>query len=378
MGHGFCHDRLCEHVNISNQNIYHSKQNSSFGDVLLTRIILGVVEASFFPGALFLISKWYKHSELGSRTALLYCGNIVSNAFGALIASAILDNMESVFGRAAWRWLFYLEGSMTILVAICAMFILPDFPETTKSGWLTEQEVKLAVRRMEEDADTHHDHAGSKSLVQGFWMAILDPNVWILTIAMFFQTIANGFTAYFPTIVSTLGYSRTVTLLLCAPPYLFTAFEAFFVSRHSDKVGERFYHITIPFWIGTLGFVMAMSTMNTGVRYFSLFLLTQSYAGFSVFYGWLSNTFPSPPAKRAVALAFINSVSQVGNVVGSYAWQPTWAPTYRNSFLICIVASCCSIFSCYVLKIRLSSMNEKTQRAETERGDARPGFRYLV
>lgn len=215
--------------------MFHTDQCPSFGDVLLTRIILGVVEASFFPGALFLISKWYKHSELGSRTALLYCGNIVSNAFGALIASAILDNMEGVLGRAAWRWLFYLEGSMTILVAICAMFILPDFPETTKSGWLTEQEVKLAVRRMEEDADAHHDHAGSKSLVQGFWMAILDPNVWVLTIAMFFQTIANGFTAYFPTIVSTLGYSRTITLLLCAPPYLFTAFEAFFVSRYVHK-----------------------------------------------------------------------------------------------------------------------------------------------
>ena len=82
--------------------------------------------------------------------------------------------------------------------------------------------------------------------------------------------------------------------------------------------------------------------MNTAARYFALcaltrlvhwfghadvavctsFLMAQSYAGFSVFYGWLSNTFPSPPAKRAVALAFINSVSQMGNVAGSYVWQP--------------------------------------------------------
>lgn len=76
--------------------------------------------------------------------------------------------------------------------------------------------------------------------------------------------------------------------------------------------------------------------MSTGWRYFSLcvnsliqllyhrlltkscrFLMAQTYAGFSIFYGWMSNTFPSPQAKRAVALAFCNSVSQVGNIGGS-------------------------------------------------------------
>ena len=192
---------------------------------------MGIVEASFFPGALFLISKWYKHSELGLRTALLFCGNIISNAFGALIASAILDNMEGVLGRAAWRWLFYIEGSLTIVVAVCAIFILPDFPETTKSGWLTEEEVRLAVRRMEADSDDSDEAAGSRSLMRGFWMAVFDPHVWILTVAMLCQIMANGFTAWFPTIVSTLGYDRTVTLLLCAPPYLYTALQTFFLSR---------------------------------------------------------------------------------------------------------------------------------------------------
>lgn len=45
--------------------------------------------------------------------------------------------------------------------------------------------------------------------------------------------------------------------------------------------------------------------------------MAQVYAGVAVLFGWLSNTFPSPPAKRAVALAFINSVSQFGAVFGS-------------------------------------------------------------
>jgi MFS family permease len=70
---------------------------------LLTRFFLGFVEAAFFPGALFLLSKWYKREELGLRIALLYCGNIVSNAFGALLASGILDGMQGTPGHAAWR-----------------------------------------------------------------------------------------------------------------------------------------------------------------------------------------------------------------------------------------------------------------------------------
>ncbi|KAJ2931581.1 hypothetical protein H1R20_g5434, partial [Candolleomyces eurysporus] len=122
----------------------------NFVGALLTRFFLGFVEAAFFPGALFLLSKWYKRDELGLRTAILFCGNIISNAFGALMASGILSGMEGKLGHAAWRWLFYIEGAVTIAVAIIAIFILPDFPTT--STWLSPQERALAIRRMEEDA----------------------------------------------------------------------------------------------------------------------------------------------------------------------------------------------------------------------------------
>lgn len=92
----------------------------NFIGALMTRFFLGICECAFFPvsyhdqcsahalterqGALFLLSKWYKHSELGLRTAILSCGSLLSNAFGSLIASGILDGMEGVLGHAAWRW----------------------------------------------------------------------------------------------------------------------------------------------------------------------------------------------------------------------------------------------------------------------------------
>ncbi|KAI0701167.1 MFS general substrate transporter [Cytidiella melzeri] len=346
-----------------------------FFGALTTRFLLGIVEASFFPGALFLISKWYKHSELGFRTALLFCGNIISNAFGSLIASAILDTMQGTLGQAAWRWLFFVEGFLTILVALLAIFVLPDFPETTRPGWLTEKEIQLAIRRLEEDSDNTEDVA-QKNHVAGFRAAMRDPNMYILTLIMTSQIVAQTFNMYFPTLAATLGFSRTITLLLCAPPFLLSAVFTFLNSRHSDMTGERFYHITIPFGIGILGFAIATQTMSIGWRYFSLFLMAQTYAGFSIFYGWMSNTFPSPHAKRAVALAFCNSVSQAGNIGGSYIWPLAWGPSYRKSFAICIVASSCSILMCYLLRLRLQSLNRHIAREGRERG-APTTFRYL-
>lgn len=211
----------------------------SFLGALTTRFLLGIVEASFFPGALFLISKWYKHSELGLRTALLFCGNIISNAFGSLIASAILDSMEGALGQAAWRWLFFVEGTLTVLVAVLAIFVLPDFPETTARGWLTEKEIRLAVRRMKEDSDELKDHDGAEAAagghVSGFWAAMEDPNMYVLTVIMALQIVANSFNMYFPTLAKTLGYNRTVTLLLCAPPFLLSAVLAFFNSRRVSR-----------------------------------------------------------------------------------------------------------------------------------------------
>ena len=167
--------------------------------------------------------------------SILLCGSILSHAFGALIASVILDSMQGVLGLSAWRWLFIVEGSATILVALWSSTVLPDFPETQQPGWLSEQEIRLAVLRMDEDSDSSASVAElqtqSESLKSGFWMAISDSNVLLLTLAQGGHIVSTSFSVYFPTLAASLGYDRTTALLLCAPPYLTAAVFAFFVSR---------------------------------------------------------------------------------------------------------------------------------------------------
>ncbi|EGN93087.1 hypothetical protein SERLA73DRAFT_98475 [Serpula lacrymans var. lacrymans S7.3] len=350
---------------------------TNFVGALLTRFFLGFVEAAFFPGSLFLISKWYKRDEIGLRTAILYCGNIISNAFGSLIASGILGGMNGVLGHQAWRWLFYIEGSLTVFVAICAIFILPDFPTTTR--WLTDEERRLAMLRMKEDAAGmgDQDETEQGGQVSGLYLALTDWKVWWFSFAMLAQVIALSFNAYFPTLSATLGYNPTVTLLLCAPPFVFTALFAFYLSRRSDKAGERFYHMIGSYITGIIGFVIAISTMNTAARYVSLFLMAQSYAGFVVMYAWMSNSFPRPPSKRAVSLALINAFSQLGNVAGSYIWPSNWGPTYRYSYGICIATSGTAVVMSWVFRQHLAYLNRKAEEEEEEKGMEK-GYRYLL
>lgn len=115
---------------------------TSTAGLLVVRFFLGVVEAPFFPCAIFYLSCWYKKSELGIRMALLVSGLILSNAFAGLIAAGILSGMQGVGNLKAWQWLFILEALVTIAVALSAIFVLPDYPATTK--WLTAEERNVA------------------------------------------------------------------------------------------------------------------------------------------------------------------------------------------------------------------------------------------
>lgn len=104
----------------------------------------------------------------------------------------------------------------------------------------------------------------------GLIAAITDWRVWWLAFALTSMVVFLSFNAFFPTLAATMGYNRTDTLLLCAPPWIFATLVAFAVTRHSDKTRDRFYHIAIPLCFGIVGCIIATSTMNTGARYVSL------------------------------------------------------------------------------------------------------------
>lgn len=118
----------------------------SFTHLVVLRTILGCIEAGFAPGVLLLISSWYKQTEQSKRFGVFISAAVLSGAFGGLIAAGIVDGLEGVHGIRGWRWLFIIEGVITVGFAIISIFLLPDFPTTTKR--LSNHERQIAVARL--------------------------------------------------------------------------------------------------------------------------------------------------------------------------------------------------------------------------------------
>jgi MFS family permease len=364
--------------------------------MVLVRFFIGFVEAAFLPGALLILSKWYTRRELTTRNAILFCGNLISNAFSSLVAAGVLSNMEGTLGHRAWRWLYWIEGAATMAIAISAAFILPDLPHNTRG--FTEEERKLAVYRITEDVGEADEDSAEESPFAGLLMAVKDVKIYVMMLTFTAYVVGLSFNAFFPTLTGTLGFSYVPTLLMSAPPWVFSCMVSLLNAWHADKTQERFWHIVGPICVGLVGFIISMSTENVAARYVALFLQASSYAGFIVFYSWISSSFPRPPAKRAVAIAMINAFSQLGNIAGSYVWTLP-QNGYRKSYGIVTAMFGITIVGCYIFKVILDRLNKKIVEGEAAwevRGDVaertaemegvsveegiklQRGFRYLV
>lgn len=101
--------------------------------------------------------------------------------------------MDGLHGLRAWRWMFIIEGTITVGVAFSAFFVLPNFPRTTT--WLTEEERQMAVWRMEEDVGQDDFAEGDATLMTGFKLAFTDVKTYIL-VSRIFRWIAMGLQDY--------------------------------------------------------------------------------------------------------------------------------------------------------------------------------------
>lgn len=111
------------------------------------------------------------------RVTILNLGNLAAEAFGGLIAAGILGNMEGKSGIRAWRWLFIIEGVVTVALGGLALFILPDYPKSTY--WLSEKERQIAQQRLALDAGVREVEE-DEGAFRGLKLAVMDPKVWLL------------------------------------------------------------------------------------------------------------------------------------------------------------------------------------------------------
>lgn len=118
-------------------------------------------------GIVYVITIWYRHNERAVRIALVIAFCNLAGAFGGTIAYGI-GHVNGAAGLQGFRWLFIIEGIITILSVLPTLLILPDYPSRAK--WLSESDRQFAEDRLKERGGGYNrDHATRKEILETFF-----------------------------------------------------------------------------------------------------------------------------------------------------------------------------------------------------------------
>lgn len=357
----------------------------NFVSLTICRFMLGFVEAAFFPGCMFHLSCWYTRKELAFRTAIFFSGILISGSISGMITAGIKANLDGLHGLRAWRWLFIIEGATTVGLALLGTIILPNFPSST--SWLNEEEKQLAMWRLVEDGgqkDWTKDN--QLSFTDGLKLAFTDFKVYNLLLICYGVIASASVTNFFPAIVKTLKFSDVKTLYLTAPPYAVGLVVTLLNAWHADHVQERSFHIIVPLLFAITSFIVSATTSSNALRYTAMtIMLPGIFSSCIIALTWVADTISRPPVKRAVAISFINAVSNSSPIYSSYLYRDNSAPRYASAMIFNSVMCSTAIVAVLVMRSILIRINRKLDAEETSKQDKncestrdRKSFRYIT
>lgn len=221
---------------------------TNYPGFLVTRILLGLCEAGFIPGALYTMSTWYKRDETSLRVSIFFLGNLLAVALTSLIGAAILT-MEGRYGIAGWRWLFIVEGCITIGIGIIFLLFLPprvgDGRALASAGfggkwsYFDRRESYILVRRvlLDDPAKTTNNlHISGRDIAR----TVRNPRILMHTLITMTANIpVTAINTYGPSVIKSFGYSAVhANALSSVGPFLAVAM-VLTLGWLSDRTGRK-------------------------------------------------------------------------------------------------------------------------------------------
>jgi ACS family tartrate transporter-like MFS transporter len=276
------------------------------------RFLLGIAEAGLVPGVFLYMTYWFPPEDRARATSVFLASTAVSIILGGPISTGILS-LGDMMGVRAWQWLFIIEGIPAVLIGFWVLFFLTDRPQDAK--WLTmEQREWLAIRLSTEDArKTQHG-------IVGLLPALRSGKVWGLSAIEFCIGLAiYGLVLWLPQIVKQLTGVSTLTVgFISAAPFIFAGIAMVVVGLHSDRSGERRWHLALSAAVGAVGLIAAAMAADPML---TMVFITVAACGI---WSALGLFWTVPPgfltgAAAAGGLALINSIANLSGFAGPYA-----------------------------------------------------------
>ncbi|KAF2198050.1 MFS general substrate transporter [Delitschia confertaspora ATCC 74209] len=296
--------------------------------VVGVRILIGVFEAGFFPGCLFLISCWYERYQIQKRIAVFYSVNLLAGGFGNILAYGI-NKLDGTSGYRGWRWIFIIEGLIPIVLAVFGWFIIVDFPDKVyeaKHPFLNADEVQIVKDRLEADrGDSTYDHVTFTKILHTLAMW----QIWIY--ALLFMAAGTGIYAfaYFTSVILRgMGYTTDKVFLLSAPPAIAAIPYSYIIAWTSDRCKMRSPFVILNAAVCLMGLMITAYHPSNNVRYGGLFLgLAGCNCSLPSVLAWQANNIRGQ-STRAVASALQVAFGAIGGIYASTTFMQKEAPKY--------------------------------------------------
>ncbi|KAJ6783921.1 hypothetical protein PWT90_03788 [Aphanocladium album] len=291
----------------------------SYNEVIACRVLLGAFEAGLFPALTFVISGIYPAVSQGKRIAVLYISIALSGALGGLVAYGI-QSMGEQHGLEAWRWLFIIEGAISFVIGAICWVSLPGSPET---AWFLNDTERTTMSLLK--IRDHPYEATDKFSWKQVSLAVMDPMVWLASIALFCSSIAMfGFSTFLPTLLKGMQYANYLSI----PVYVLASIGTGITTFVSDRIGRRAICLIHSPILVMVGYAVAVGSSNRSVGYFGMFIVGAGVYSFNtVLLTWVSNNI-HPDYKRSVAIAIVVSIGNAAGLAASQIYPIGDAPRY--------------------------------------------------
>lgn len=300
----------------------------------VVRVLLGIAEAGFVPGVIYLLTLWFPSSVRARMIAYFIAAIPLAVVIGAPVSALLISSGHGWLGLAGWRVMFLVEAVPAVVVGIVALFALPHSIGRTR--WLTdaERDALAAVMRSEQEATAAHTRSGVTA-------ALRDWRIYAVSLIGFSVNIGGYALSFFlPQVIASFAeqFGQTFTLgqtaLLTAIPYAAAAVALVLVGRSSDRRQERHFHAAIPLLVGAVAVAIALYLPSTTAIMIAISVAAAgSYSVLPVFW-------QLPPrfltgAAVAAGMGVAGGLANVAGFVAPYMTGLVYATTgsYRPAML---------------------------------------------
>jgi MFS family permease len=335
-----------------------------FGQLAGMRVLLGFLEAGFFPSCVYLLSTWYTRYEVGKRYSVFYLLGCVASAFSGILAFGLMQ-LGGREGLTGWRWIFIIEGAITCALAVAGYWLLVDFPDSKRESWkfLDARERAWVVSRIKRDrgdTETPPFNFGK------FMRAGLDPKIWAYALIFFCSTTITYALAYTLPIllVFNMGFDIGPAQCLVAPPYAFAGIVMFCTAWVGDKYKVRGPIIIFNMTLCLIGLPILGWAKTNAARYFGVFLITAgANSNIPASMAFQANNIRGQ-WKRAFCSATLVGFGGIGGIAGSLVFREQDKPHYYPGMWACIACALLCITLVIVLDLTFKRENAKADRGE--------------